>query len=134
MLIGSWHQSEKEIQELLAIRPLNHNQEKVLISSISELSDGTTPLNTTWFRSFHTHHVIVNQIKCFERPLLGFRNKIPKLEKWCIPITPAHVLLLLPIHWNTMFHTPLVTSLDLLLMINFLFVICKLIFAASLLQ
>jgi hypothetical protein len=56
-LIGSSHQSENEIQELQAKRPLNHNQEKVLISSTSEETFGVAPLNTTWFRRFDSAHV-----------------------------------------------------------------------------
>jgi hypothetical protein len=58
---GSWHQSDKGIQEFLAWRPQNHAQEKVLISSNTEDEFGIAPLKTTFLRCFQIFQVVANQ-------------------------------------------------------------------------
>jgi hypothetical protein len=110
-LIGSWHQSENVIQELRAKRPLNHNQEKVLISTTIAVTFGVAPLNTTWFRRFHTHQVVANHIRWLTLPPFGYWNRLPNREKWCIPLTiAAPVITLLPIHWYINAQTLVITG------------------------
>jgi hypothetical protein len=61
--IWSIHQLEKGIQDFRPARPVNHAQEKVLMSSKIEDAFGGLPLNITLLRNFHMFQVVANQIK-----------------------------------------------------------------------
>ncbi|KAK2379183.1 hypothetical protein QL285_067009 [Trifolium repens] len=100
---GSIHQLEKGIQDFRPARPVNHTQEKVLMSSKREGASGRLPLKITLFRNFHMFQVVANQIKWRTRPPLFVFTNSPNLIKWFHPSSPIGIGL--PIHLETAAHT-----------------------------